>query len=86
MVVVQFVQLSSAVFEGQDIPNLTLQVYVMVQDVEGIYITADFMSQWTAYANSAMDLWRVGDIILPPGPITTSETDVYGHSFAGEDP
>ncbi|KAF2350121.1 hypothetical protein FHG87_019123 [Trinorchestia longiramus] len=80
----QLVLLSSAVFDDEEPPTMNRQVYVRVEDVVGIIVTAGFVGRWTAYTSCAMDLIHVGDIVLPGGPIQKAPTQAYSFVFAGQ--
>lgn len=76
--------LTSAVFQPDGVPTWNKQVYVRVQGVTSVVVTAGFVARWTAYNSCAMDFWDSGDIVLPPGPIEKAETGAFSHTFAGE--
>lgn len=80
----QTVSLTSLVFDNEGPPSRALRVYVRVQDVSALVISAGFISRWMAYTSSVMDLWRAGDVVMPRGPIVPAPTNATVMIYAGD--
>ena len=75
--------LSSKVFKDQPEKEFDTKVFVRVEDVAGLIVSAEFISNWKAHFSSVMNIYRAGVVVFPPPPIPYTPFDSQ-NLMAGE--